>query len=246
MYRCGFASDSNNDKQGEELSYCLHSVKMSLAGILDVFEPTDKARLFLQGKGNYRDRLATIQPYKGNRDPSKRPRWFDEIREYMVDYHGAEVIEGQETDDALAQEQWKYPNRTTCIVTIDKDLLNGVPGWSYNYVKGVMKNTSLVEANAFLFRQMLEGDSADNIPGIKGIGPKTVDKLFKGKEHNINDLRALVQSQYQKFYGADWRAAYEEVGNLLWIRRVKDVSCPLLWTNEEKEEIASTESLGSD
>ena len=214
VYRCGFASDSNNDKQGEELSYCLHSVKMSLAGILDVFEPTDKARLFLQGKGNYRDRLATIQPYKGNRDPSKRPRWFDEIREYLLDYHGAELVEGMETDDMCGIEQWKHPSRSTCIVTIDKDL-DMIPGWHFNYVKQQMYNVSLAEANKKFWLQVLTGDTTDNIRGIPKVGAKTAEKILEGID-GWADMGAAVMKAYEAKGIAN---EFHENATLLWIQR---------------------------
>ena len=224
VYRVGLADKT----QEEPLSYTLHSVKTFVESILSNFSRREEAKLFLTGKGNYRDTMATIKPYKGNRDPSKRPVYFDEIREYLTEYHGAVVVQGQEADDAIAQAQWEAKDKSTVICSIDKDLLNGVPGWSFNYIKGVVKYTTLAEANLFLFRQMLEGDTSDNIPGIDKVGPKTVDKLFKGKEHDLEQIKQVVKGLYAKQYGSAWEQAYTEVGNLLWIRRTEGESCPLL------------------
>ena len=138
------------------------------------------------------------------------------------------MIQGQEADDAIAQMQWAHKDKSTCAVTIDKDILYGVPGYNFNWVKGELGYTSLPAANAFLFRQMLQGDSSDNIPGINKVGPKTIDKLFAGKEENIDALREIVKSMYRNQYGRTWEQAYYEVGNLLWIRRELGVECPLL------------------
>ena len=70
-----------------------------------MFEPSERTRILLQGGGNYRDRIATILPYKGNRDPCKRPVYYDEMREYLIEYFGAELNTGMETDDACGIEQ---------------------------------------------------------------------------------------------------------------------------------------------
>jgi 5'-3' exonuclease len=76
---------------------------------------------------------------------------------------------------------------------------------------------------------MLEGDTSDNIPGINKVGPKTVAKWFGELDGDMDKIRELVQQQYQKQYGEDWRSAYEEVASLLWMRRVKDKECPFLY-----------------
>lgn len=254
VYRCGFASDSANDRQGEELSYCLHSVKMNLQSIMEVFEPNENARLFLQGKGNYRDKVATILPYKGNRDPSKRPTWYDEIREYMVDYWHAELVEGMEVDDRCGIEQWKHSNRSTCIVTIDKDL-DMIPGWHYNYVKGIMYDVSLAEANKNFFTQILTGDSTDNILGCGkmeevtfktgkkagqsriqrvGVGPAEAEKILDGKDTWVDQYQTVLQEYKNR--GLD-QAAFHENATLLWMQREE-------WVNYNGERLDGESSSG--
>lgn len=224
VYRCGLADRD----QTEPLEYTLHTVKEFISSLLDPFDMKDGATFYLTGSGNYREEMATIKPYKGNRNIKKRPVHFKEIRDYLVKYYDANVIHGQEADDELAQVQWSRKDRGTVICTIDKDLLYGVPGWSYNYRKNILNYTKRSEADLFLFRQMLEGDSSDNIPGIDRVGPKTVDKLFESLDNDIDAVRPAVQDMYKKQYNQDWQGAYEEVGNLLWIRREKGKACPLL------------------
>jgi 5'-3' exonuclease len=92
---------------------------------------------------------------------------------------------------------------------------------------------------------MLEGDSSDNIPGINKVGPKTVDKIFAAKQNNINTIRDEVKELYKKQYGDSWYSAYTEVGNLLWIRRIKDQPCPLLEINYNGEPINSDKEESS-
>ena len=94
-------------------------------------------------------------------------------------------------------------------------------------VKEILYDVSVSDANKFFFWQMLNGDTSDNIPGIKGVGPKTIAKLFEGID-DVESLRSIVQEQYAKQYGVDWQQAYLEVGNLLWMIRVDGKECPLL------------------
>lgn len=224
VYRCGLADKT----QEEPVEYTLHTVKLFVEGLLANFDMKDGATLFLTGDGNFREQIATIKPYKGNRDLSKRPVYFKEIREYLVHKYNAQVVYGEEADDALAQAQWLRKDRGTVICTVDKDLLYGVPGWSFNYRNNKLCYTKKADADRFLFRQMLEGDTSDNIPGINRIGPKSVDKIFEELDYDIDRIRERVQQLYQKQYGSEWTGAYEEVGNLLWIRRERGQQCPLL------------------
>ena len=218
VYRCGFASDASKDEMGnpidEPLENCLHSVKLNLQSILDVFETTDKAKVFLQGSGNYRDRIATIQPYKGNRDPSKRPRYYDEIRTYLLDYWGAELVNKMETDDACGITQWKHRDKSTCIVTIDKDL-DMIPGWHYNYVKKEMYWVDLATANKKFWTQVLTGDTTDNIRGIPKVGIKTAEKLLSNVESWV-DMHGVVREAYARAGITD---EFHENASLLWIMR---------------------------
>ena len=217
IYRCGFASDGNKDADGnpEPLSYCLHSVKESITRILDVFEPSERTRILLQGGGNYRDRVATILPYKGNRDPSKRPVYYDEMREYLQEYFGAELITGMETDDACGIEQWVNKDRSTCIVTIDKDL-DMIPGWHYNYVKQEMYYVDLATANKKFWLQVLTGDQTDNIQGIPKVGPKTAEKILHGVD-GWTDMYNTVAREY-KNRGLTIKHFHENA-TLLWMQR---------------------------
>lgn len=241
VYRCGFAADSQVKAQlkqegldGEDLEvamadydythHALGNVKQVIHEIRSKFRGPHRG--FLTGHGNFREQVATILPYKGNR-PERKPKYYKEIQQYMRDVHDAEIIHGREADDALASAQWAAKDKSTIICSIDKDLLS-VPGWNYNWVRNELRYVTLAEANLFHFKQMLEGDRTDNIPGIKGVGPVTIEKLCEDCGHQLEPFRSIVQQQYQKQYGERWREAYEEVSRLLWIERVEGQGCPFL------------------
>ena len=87
-------------------------------------------KLFLTGKGNFREKIAKKKVYKGTRHAAK-PVLYDELGTYFVDEWDAEVITGMEADDALTITQYEdymgwqghdYEDCETIICTTDKDL----------------------------------------------------------------------------------------------------------------------------
>ena len=244
VYRCGFAADSQVKRDIEEqsggtlsedevkqelektdyLNFALGNVKSVMHDVLDAF-CTKEYRAYLTGSGNFREQLATILPYKGNRDELHKPKYYREIKQYLTDVWGAELVHGREADDALGCEQWKHKDRSTCIVSIDKDL-DMIPGFHYNWVRKEFYDVDIQDANKFLFYQMLTGDRTDNIPGIKGVGPVRAKKLLG--DGTMEDNRRVVQEQYRQQYGDEWEAAYHEVASLLWIQRIEGKECPYL------------------
>ena len=65
------------------------------------------------------------------------------------------------------------------VVGIDKDLKQ-IPGNHYNFVKKEHVFIDDDQAHLLLMTQCLTGDNSDNIPGIKGIGPKKAEKILAG------------------------------------------------------------------
>lgn len=219
IYRVGFAVNDT-----EPLEYALATVKASINGVLDKTQPSGY-RLFLSGKDNFRDKIAVTQIYKGNRDPADRPYYYQEIKDYLVQYQGAELVDGQEADDICGIEQWKAKDRSTMIVGQDKDL-RMIPGWHYNPVKDETKYINLAEANEWFFIQMLWGDRTDNIPGITGIGEVRSAKLLAPCNRSVTDMQRVVKEEYKKAFGDDAERRYKEIANLLWIRREENQECP--------------------
>lgn len=207
------------------MPWALANVKTVIEEILhQAFPEHSRYKLYLTGKGNFREQVATIKGYKANRDPSHKPKYYSEIKDYMIRQWNAEVIEGQEADDALGIEQWKHKDKSTVIVTVDKDL-DMIPGYHFNWVKNHFYYVTIDEGNLAFFRQMLLGDTTDNIPGIKGVGPKTTAKLLPDGT-DITTAQDTVRKLYEKQYGVDWHGPYTEVANLLWMRREEGQQCP--------------------
>ena len=205
VYRVAFASEE------EPESYAIQTMAESLEDLLMFKLPVSVWEVFLTGKGNFRYDVAKTAPYKGNRK-SEKPKHYHLLREYLESAWSAKVITGMEADDAIAITATELGEESV-IVTIDKDL-NQVPGWHYNFVKDELFHVTPEEGIRFFYHQMLTGDTVDNIKGVKGIGPKTADKLLNGlSEKEMWDL--CVDK-----LGSEDRAM--ENANLLWMLRNPD------------------------
>ena len=140
-----------------------------------------KTLVAVKGRGNFRHDI--YSKYKAN-----RKELDGELKEalryghqYMVDYHGAVMANGMEADDLVAiwAAECRNDNLDYTVVGIDKDLLQ-IPGHHYNFVKHTHSDVSPAEGRYNLMVQCLTGDTSDNIPGVKGIGPVKAKKILSG------------------------------------------------------------------
>lgn len=154
-------------------------------------------------------RFKTYPEYKQNRK-SPKPIHYQALREFLVEKWGAIVCTVIEADDALGIAQ---SNRTedTVIVTIDKDL-NMIEGFHYNFVKEEQSFIYEEDAIRFFYKQLLMGDTADNIKGIAGIGPKKADTIL-GDAVTEEELFTRVREAY------DNDDEMLQNGDCLWILR---------------------------
>jgi hypothetical protein len=241
VYRAGFAADTQAKEQfGPEryleesyAHWAIGNAKSTLNFMMEqVFPEHHWRRIFIGGKGNYRDSIATTLPavvkldegktwtYKGNRNNLHKPKYFSEIREYLINEWGAEVTEGRESDDEVSIVQYSYPDKSTCIVGQDKDL-DMCPGWHYNPIKKTFKYVTLKEANLFFRLQTLTGDwGSDYIPGLDGIGEVRAKKVLKDCNYDLKEIDKVTLQMYNSEYGPKLgQAVLNDNRNLLWIQR---------------------------
>lgn len=207
------------DPEPEPLANCLHSAKLVVEEIYDTLKlGAQRGRVYFSSSGEtFRHRLATLRPYKGTRDPTHRPFWFDQIAEYFNEnwpVHWSR--EGYEADDEIAIAHTAM-GRGSCIASIDKDF-DCVPGWHYNFVKKEKYNVDADTATRTFWTQVLVGDGADNVGGCPGIGPKRAAKIMYGV--STCDLPALIRTVYESAFAGDQSAgtrALIETCRLIWI-----------------------------
>ena len=238
VYAAGFGSQQSLGGQVIDLDpdyFAFHKAKLMLQAAIEDMA-VDEYRLFLTSndRSNFRFKLATIQPYKEHRQKVPKPVHYEAIRDYMVRVWNAEMVSGMEADDRLAIELTEANkgidctvepivdfNRLTDITILDsedKDL-NQVPGWHYNPRKRTMYFITELQGWRNLYTQMLTGDTADNIPGIKGLGPKKALKALQDCKSQ-EELDSIVREIYtDKGHPIE---RFNEVYSLLYLLRTEE------------------------
>lgn len=134
--------------------------------------PFHDYKIYLSSKGNFRDKIATILGYKKNREGFEKPYHFENVRDFLLNSYDSQLSHPLiETDDELSLLQ--DGEGKTIIVSIDKDLLQ-LEGMHYNFLTHECSYISKEQGLRNFYKQVLIGDSSDNIPGIHGIGEKSV------------------------------------------------------------------------
>ena len=172
----------------------------------------DDWKLYITGKGNFREQLATTAPYKGNRTAPK-PEYHQAMRDWLMQEWNAILVEGSEADDAIATEATKLGVGNCIMVSVDKDF-DQIPGWHYNFVKNVGYYVTEEEGLLSFYKQILSGDDADNIKGLMGVGPAKAAKMLSETD---NDELAMWQVCLDAYDGNADRVL--ENARLLWLRR---------------------------
>ena len=203
------------DIEAEPVENALHSVKIFLEGVMESTD-AEHCKIFLTGKNNFRDEVATILPYKGNRHELHKPVHYEAIRDYLINTWGAVIVDGMEADDMMAIEQTKG-NEKTVICSTDKDL-RMVAGWHFNWNRDESPVwVSKSQGMKWFYTQLLTGDRVDNIQGIPGVGPKTAEKILADCETE-EDMYWAAVCTYEESYDKPYDALIENA-RLLWMLR---------------------------
>jgi len=176
-----------------------------LAGI----DASHVAVIFDAGSKTFRNDI--YDAYKANRPecPEDLKPQFSIVREAVESLNIASVEKvGFEADDIIATltKQYLQKNFEVIIVSSDKDLMQLVNKQVYmfdamrNKIFGIdeVKEKFSVNPNQIIDILSLIGDSSDNVPGVKGIGPKTAAELineFSSLENIYNNLEKIKQEK---------------------------------------------------
>lgn len=198
--------------------FALQAINLKVQSILEDTKCKDY-EIYITGTGNFREEVATILLYKGNRDETHKPYHYESIKTYLLDNHNTVIVDGKEADDALGLSQ----TEDTVICSIDKDLLM-IPGWHYNLNSREMRYINEFEGIRNFYIQLLTGDSTDNIPGLSGIGNKRASKILDDAETE-EEMFQRCKSLYEKHEKLN---QMHEIGTLLWIQQKER----LTWNKE--------------
>lgn len=204
----------------EPVAHALHSVKILIESVVEATKATEY-RIYLTGENNFRERVATILPYKGNRTGEK-PTHYQAIRDYLVKHHDAIVINNMEADDAMGVAQCKEAG--TVICSKDKDMMM-IPGWHYNWQTGLSHWVNEFQGAKAFYTQLLTGDKTDNIQGLDGIGDAKAAKILASAS-SPEEMYEAVEDAYLAHFPTledeKVRSILFENGRLLWIGRSLD------------------------
>lgn len=196
----------------------LQTCDYMLEKIMDRLDSTD-VTLIISGDSNFRKEISST--YKANRDPSQRPQYLYDAKQYYIRYWGAVVSEEMEADDVIGMAH----DEESIVVSSDKDMMQ-LGGLIYNPVKNELYD--IQNPWYFFYKQMLTGDKADNIEGIKNplkahhkaqpnFTEETAREVLMGKE--CVGSRSMVEALYRVQYGEDWFDHFDMNARLLFLKR---------------------------
>jgi DNA polymerase-1 len=212
-----FAVIPNVNAQGNHVGGLIGFMK-SLGYAIKLIQPT-RVILVFDGQGNITNRRNTYAEYKGNRKIKRVTNWkaFDSLEEEsasiteqmmrLIEYLktlpvNISIIDKIEADDTIAYLSQKLKDDVV-IYSADQDFLQLVNDRVTVYSpikkkfykqKEVFEEYGLWPKN-FITMKCLMGDKSDNLPGIKGLGPK---KLFKLYPELTGDEKYTLKEAYQK------------------------------------------------
>ncbi len=188
-----------SNSKGEPTNAVFGYVQM-LRGILKDLSPTHVAVIFDPKGGTFRNEM--YAEYKAHRPPMPEdlvPQWqpvFDVTDAFNI---SRICVENYEADDVIATlaKQAEAKDWDVTIVSTDKDLMQLVSAnvWMLDTMRhkeyGIdeVKEKWGVEPVRVHDLLALAGDSADNIPGVPGIGPKTALDLL----NTYGDLEGVLE-----------------------------------------------------
>jgi hypothetical protein len=248
------------------------TIKSKLLNLKDKFE-TDKIELYLSGSNNFRLGIPLPTQYKSGRSDLIRPLLLTEIKEYLIKYHGAVVVEGDEADSMISQRMYDgYRSGQKIIASsIDKDA-RGSSGWLYNpdkdellYIDGFgdiyldEKGKLRGHGRKWLYAQILLGDKTDGfcprtiVNAVTGKTPRYGEKqCFNSLSVATDDKEALqiVHDTYLGWFGADeftytaWNGEEVKTDYIGAMQMIWDCAFMRRWDGDNPEVIKMLDKMG--
>ena len=200
----------------------------SIGYAVKTFRPT-RVILVFDGLGSTNNKKNLYPQYKANRNVTRVTNWDifenkDDESEAMIGQITRLIqylkqlpvtlisIDKIEADDSIGYIANHFENDKECkevtIMSADKDFYQLISEKTSVYsptkrktykVKDVIDEFG-VHPNNFLLYKTLMGDQSDNLPGVRGIGPKKAIKLFplgEEQEYDLDDLYSMCEDNLE-------------------------------------------------
>jgi DNA polymerase-1 len=189
----------------------LYGFIRSILNIKKDFNPDYMAIVF-DGPKNKASRLAIYPEYKAHREkaPDDLYPQIALAKEFCTAFNLPIIeVDGVEADDGIGAVARfaKSKHVTSYLCSSDKDLCQLID--DHTFIVHTYKDNQIIDkdevvkrygvrADQFIDYLAITGDSSDNIPGIKGMGPKTAEKLlseFGSLTNLLNNTKALANKK---------------------------------------------------
>jgi DNA polymerase-1 len=172
----------------------------TVKGIVDKLEADDYI-LCLTGDKNFRK--THFPEYKSNRKETRKPIGYSVLKQYAMDNHNYKIYDELEADDVMGIMATKLTSGDTEFVihSMDKDLKT-IPALIWDRHSNKVVRTSELEANRFLYTQILTGDICDGYKGCPKVGKVKAQQALANCTNEFQ-MRQAVYNLYFKAYKDD-------------------------------------------
>ncbi|MBQ7579354.1 MAG: DNA polymerase I, partial [Clostridia bacterium] len=213
LYRLFYAMPLLTNSKGDYTN-AIYGYANEIVKIATEIKPTHMLVAFDAGKITFRNNI--FDGYKANRSPmpAELVSQVEPIKE-MLSLMNIKVIEqkGIEADDIIGTIAKRFNKTQTIIITGDRDSFQLIDETTSVYFtkRGIsdlkiynndnLKQEYGVGSWQVVDLKALQGDSSDNIPGVRGIGPKTATELINnygsldGVYKNIENIKGSTKQK---------------------------------------------------
>ena len=240
----------------------------SVGYAIKTFRPT-RVILVFDGTGSTQNKKNLYPDYKGNRNITRIMNWdvFDD-KEDESDAMSGQMsrlihylkqlpvslisIDKIEADDSIGLIAKHYENDETCnevtIMSADQDFYQLISEKVHVYSPTKRKTYKIddvvaefnVHPNNFLLYKALLGDNSDNLPGIRGLGPKKILKMFDLSGESELDLEDIYKISEDNQGAKNMHGAVLESKHQLSINyQLMNIRTPNI-SDESKEDIINS------
>lgn len=189
-------------------------------------------KILMTGDKNWRKEF--YPDYKKSRRDVRKPAHLALCKDHLINSHKAFKFEPFEADDIIAmtvhslkaklKERIDKGEIVCAIASNDKDFTQcGGPGIEQYDLGKQHWSVTDEEAVKYFYKQILTGDSSDDVPGIAGTGPQTAIKILADCSTPYEMYQACVKAYIAA--GSKKKEAMDhikKVGTLLWLKRTED------------------------